>query len=296
MTEQSEQSKVGGDAAQAKLLRNKKKAFMAVAAAIALVAGGSWAVKEARGGDTGLAKKVSQQFPNTKISSTNCDIGVSGLCEVVAGPNVFYVTKDAKHAFVGALVDLDKKVDLTDKRLRELAAVNNVEGRIAGQPSPGGQAAGAAQPAGRPSAPAAKLNVTLPRDNAIVHNPGAPIKLTIFTDLNCGYCHKLWEDLKTATDIEVTEYPVAFLAADSRDKAKLALCAPDRVKAVAAIYGGGELTAPGDCTSADKAVMANTDFAQKHDITGTPTLVRADGARISGWKPLAEVRSFAKGA
>ncbi len=278
-------------------MNRKKIALLGVCATVLVAGVGGYAFKAVAGGsEAALIKKVGKRFPNTKITSANCDVDMGGLCEVVAGgQNVFYVSKDGNRAFVGAVLDTENKIDLTDKRLRELAAVNNVEGKLNGQPAAAAapqQAAAAAAPA----SPTGPLKVTLPRDNAIVHNPGAAVKITIFTDLNCGYCHKLWEDLKTAPDIEVTEYPIAFLAADSRDKAKLALCSKDRVKAVAAIYGGGELTSPGNCEAADKAVGDNTAFAQANGITGTPTIVRADGQRISGWKPVADLRAFAKGA
>lgn len=277
-------------------MNRKKLALLGVCATVLAAGVGGWAYNAVAGGsESALIKKVSKRFPNTKITSANCDVKMAGLCEVVAGgQNVFYVSKDGNLAFVGAVLDTENKIDLTDKRLRELAAVNNVEGKLNGQ-----QAAAAAPQqaaAAAPASPTAPLKVTLPRDNAIVHNPGAAVKITIFTDLNCGYCHKLWEDLKSAPDIEVTEYPIAFLAADSRDKAKLALCSKDRVKAVAAIYGGGELTSPGNCDAADKAVGDNTVFAQANGITGTPTIVRADGQRIGGWRPVADLRAFAKGA
>lgn len=279
------------------MTRKKKLALLGVGAAVLTVSLGGYAFSRGvSGGESGLTQELAKRFPNTKISAVNCDVKLAGLCEVVAGQNVFYASRDGKLAFVGAVLDTEKKIDLTDKRLRELAAVGNFEGRLSGQGAAPAQPSQPAAQAAAPEAPAGPLKVSLPVSNAIVHNPGAALKLTIFTDLNCGYCHKLWEDLKSAPDIEVTEYPIAFLAADSKDKAKLALCAKDRVKAVAAIYGGGELTSPGNCDAAEGAVDANTKFAQEHQITGTPTIVRADGQRISGWKPLADLRNFAKGA
>nr|WP_240454436.1 DsbC family protein [Caulobacter sp. 17J65-9] len=266
----------------------KKKLAMGAAAAVlmAVIAGG-WAYAQT---DSRLVSKIEKQFPNTKVSGVDCDKGLPGICEVTAGANVFYVTKDARYAFVGAVLDLNRKVDITDARLRELAAVNNAEQRINGQ---GGQVQQAAAPQ---AGPIRKINVTLPTANAIVHNAGAPIKLKVFTDLNCGYCRKLHEDLKSAKDIEVTEYPMAFLAPDSRDKARLALCAGDRAKAVDSIYLGGEVVAPDDCGGADAAVQANTEFGQQNGITGTPTIVRADGASQSGWMPIEQLRAWAKGA
>lgn len=251
----------------------------------------------------GLKEKLASEFPNTAITSVNCNIPAAGLCEVVAGRNVFYSTPDGRFAVVGSLLDLKDKVDLTDNRLRQLAAVGDAEGRINGGAAPKGAAQPPSGPVGAVGASAAPadaahgaiVRVNLPKENAIVHNAGAPLKVTIFTDLNCGYCRRLHDDLKAAKDIEVTEFPIGILQADSADKAKLALCSRDRVAGVDAVYRGGELSTSGDCVAAAKAVADNTEFARQNGISGTPFLIRADGVSNSGWMPQQELRAFLSG-
>lgn len=261
-------------------------AVLGVAAlATAAIAGGNLFGKS-------LKEKMQAHFPNTPITSAECG-GPAGLCEVVAGKNVFYTTRDGRFAIVGSVLDLDQKVDLTDQRLRQLAAVGEAENRIQG----GAGAAPAAGPAAAaPSpdraAPGPAIRVTLPKTNAIVHNPGAPLKMTVFTDMNCGFCRRLHEDLRGVTDIEITEYPIAFLGADSHQKAKLALCASDRPAAVDAIYRGGEVRTSGDCAAAEAALQANIAFAQQNNINGTPMIIRADGMTNSGWMEKSELRAF----
>lgn len=261
-------------------------AVLGVAAlATAAIAGGNLFGKS-------LKEKMQAHFPNTPITSAECG-GPAGLCEVVAGKNVFYTTRDGRFAIVGSVLDLDQKVDLTDQRLRQLAAVGEAENRIQG----GAGAAPAAGPAAAaPSpdraAPGPAIRVTLPKTNAIVHNPGAPLKMTVFTDMNCGFCRRLHEDLRGVTDIEITEYPIAFLGPDSHEKAKLALCATDRAAAVDAIYRGGEVRTSGDCAAAEAALQANIAFAQQNNINGTPMIIRADGMTNSGWMEKSELRAF----
>jgi thiol:disulfide interchange protein DsbC len=239
-----------------------------------------------------LKDKMQAHFPNTPITSADCG-GPAGLCEVVAGKNVFYTTRDGRFAIVGSVLDLDQKVDLTDQRLRQLAAVGDAENRIQGA---GAGVPGAAPTAAAPSpdraAPGPAIRVTLPKSNAIVHNPGAPLKMTVFTDMNCSFCRRLHDDLRGVTDIEVTEYPIAFLGADSHEKAKLALCANDRSAAVDAIYRGGEVRTSGDCAAAEAALQANIAFAQQNNIQGTPMIIRADGMTNSGWMEKSELRAF----
>jgi thiol:disulfide interchange protein DsbC len=266
----------------------------ASAIAVAVVATAALAASPLFGGD--LKSKMQAHFPNTPITSVDCG-GPAGLCEVVAGANVFYASRDGRFAVVGSVLDLNEKIDLTDQRLRQLAAVGDAESRIqGGRPAgPGAQAAapspGAAGPGGS-QAPGPVIRVNLPAANAIVHNPGARLKMTVFTDMNCGFCRRLHDDLKGITDIEITEYPIAFLGEDSRQKAKLALCAQDKAQAVDAIYRGGEVRTSGDCAAAEAALDANIDFARQNNINGTPMIIRADGTSNSGWMPVNELRAF----
>src|SRR5690606_40342544 len=82
---------------------------------------------------------------------------------------------------------------------------------------------------------------------------------------------------------------------DSLEKAKLALCSKDRVGAVEAIYSGGELKVSGDCSAAEAAVKANTDFFHSAGFQGTPVIVRSDGTTNEGWLPVGELRGFLGG-
>lgn len=233
-----------------------------------------------------LRDKVQANFPNTKISSVNCKTQVDGLCEVTAGKNLFYSTRDGRYIVVGSLLDLTRKVDLTDERLKQLAAVDVATGRLS-QASTGGVAA--------PTSTPAKISVTLPFANAVVHNPGAPIKIKVFSDFNCGYCRMLFTQLATTKGIEVTEYPIAILGEDSATKARLVLCAKDRPAAAFAAYTSGKIATSPDCAAASAAVEANTAFAHANGITGTPTIIRGDGTVNQGYLAPDALKAFGEG-
>lgn len=236
-----------------------------------------------------LRPALEKHFPKTPIDEVRCDVGPKGLCEVVTGRNVFYAVPGGRYVIVGALLDLVDKVDLTDKRIRELAALTSSTSKIT---SGANTSAQAPQPDPEPGV----LRVDLGRDSAIVHNPGAPLKLTVFSDLNCGYCRQLFQELKDARDIEVVEYPIAILGADSAKKARIALCATDRAKAANALYFGGDVEVPADCAEGERRLAANMAFAQANGIAGTPALVRGDGAVNRGWMALVDLRAWLKGA
>jgi thiol:disulfide interchange protein DsbC len=233
-----------------------------------------------------LVQGLKKHFPRTSIDEVRCDLGVKGVCEVVTGRNVFYAARDGRFVMVGSLLDLEAKTDLTDQRLRQLAAMSNAAGRIAGEAAP----APAAAP---PTAPGAdRIEVTLSRDSAVIHNRGARLKLSVFSDLNCGYCRQLFGELRGATDIEVAEFPLAILGADSAEKAKMALCAQDRVKAVRALYFGGDVEIPAACKEGERHLASNMAFAEANAIAGTPALIRSDGAVHRGWMSLADLRAW----
>jgi len=244
-------------------------------------------------GAPGLQKKLQKAFPNTTITSVDCR-QPTRLCEVTAGPNVFYASKDGRYAFVGAVLDVKDRIDLTDKRIKELAAVDNVAGKIGGRPSAPPNAPAPQDPG--QALPPSVIKVTLPKTNAIIHHPGAPLKLTAFTDINCGYCKMMFDALRAAPDIELTEYPMEMLNPDSGVKAKLALCAEDRAKSVEALYQGGQVRVSGDCAKAAQMVAQNTAFGRQNGIDGTPTLVRSDGAANPGFMPVDKLRAWLKEA
>jgi len=230
-----------------------------------------------------LQQRLQARFPKTRITAVDCKSVISDLCEVTAGSNLFYASRDGRYVVVGSLLDLEKKVDLTDERLRQLAAVD-------GAIRPIGATVTAPPSASTPS----RVSVDLPLANAIVHHRGAPIKIKVFSDFSCGYCRAFFAQLAANPEIEITEFPIAVLGEESRLKAKLVLCAADRMAASDATYAGRIVPGAGNCTGVDKAIDDNTRFARNHGIVGTPTIVRADGAMNPGYLDPAALKTFAE--
>jgi hypothetical protein len=106
-----------------------------------------------------LADRLQQEFPATKISGVNCDFKVKGLCEVAAGKNVFYATADGQKVFIGEVLDLKSKTNITAARISELASMASAEAKIAGGP----QQAAADQTPPPAAAPASVIKVDRPR-------------------------------------------------------------------------------------------------------------------------------------
>lgn len=269
------------------------KVIVPSALALGLVAAaGGGALALSKTANNKLADRLQQEFPATKISGVNCDFKVKGLCEVVAGKNVFYATADGQKVFIGEVLDLKSKTNITAARISELASMASAEAKIAGGPQ---QAAADQTPPPAAAAPASVIKVDLPKDNAVIHNAGAPLKLTVFADYSCHFCQQLFTDLKSHPEIEITEYPIAILGPESETKAKRVLCSSDKTAAANALYYGGEMRTAGECEAGAAKLAQNLAFARQHGIQGTPMLIRSDGATNSGWMPGDKLVAWLKG-
>lgn len=286
---------------------SRPRLFVGIAA-ITVAAAATFAVAGTidfrKGGPTAQEKRLlaslEKSLPNTKINAVSCAPGSAprGFCEFVAGRNVFYASEDGRFVLLGQILDVQSKVDLTERRAKELASVADAEARIAGRPAEASPRALAAAGPQQPARPAGGqvMKVSLPVENAVVHNPGAKLKLTVFADYSCGFCRRLFQDLQANKDVELTEYPIATLGSESAAKAKQVLCAKNPAAAAEAIYVGGRVEGPSECAEGDRRLKENMAFAQSHGINGTPLLVRRDGATNSGWMPAPELLAWLNGA
>ena len=271
----------------AKSRLQKRSTWLVVAVGSLAAVGGAVAFAMASAAPPGLHGSLAAAFPKTKITSIECRMQISGLCEVIAGRNVFYASRDGRFVVVGSILDLSKKVDMTDERLKQLAAVDVATNGIAAKPDSDGS--------GGEAQPPTKIEVTLPVSNAIVHNPGAKLKVKVFSDFSCGYCRALFTELAADRSVEVTEYPIAVLGDQSAERARLVLCARDRVSASHSAYTAGDIRTSGDCARAAAMVAENTQFARAHGISGTPTIIRGDGTVNAGYLGTDALKAFAGG-
>ena len=248
-----------------------------------------------------VRKRLEYEVPRTSFSSVTCDRPFG--CEAVAGKNVVYVTPDARYLFLGDIIDLKQKVDITQKRQQEVAVVNAAAGAILGNGRVDDVSATGPQPTAQPipqGTPGPRqggiIKITLPAANGIVHNPGAPLKISVFSDYGCHFCKAMFDELVSHPEIQVTEYPVAMVTPQSEQKAQLVLCARDRLAAGTVAFNGGQIQTLGDCRKTDGIVDQNTKFARDNGLESTPVLIRADGRTQYGFAGVDQLKSFVGGA
>lgn len=179
---------------------------------------------------------------------------VDGWYEILLGSQVAYVSADAKYVLRGELIELATNFNYTESRLngarvQTLAAVNDEE--------------------------------------TIMFSP-AKVKhsMTVFTDIDCGYCRKLHAEMddleKLGVEVRYLFFPRAGPGSASWDKAESVWCADDRNAALTDAKAGKPV-APKAC--GDDAIKEQYALGRAVGLTGTPTIVTETGEVISGYLP-----------
>ncbi|TSA21829.1 MAG: DsbC family protein [Betaproteobacteria bacterium] len=204
--------------------------------------------------DAAVRAAAKNLAPDVRVTSVRAT-PVAGVNEVVLegeqGPMLVYINDKGTYAFAGELIDINKGRSLTDERIEELTRV--------------------------------KFD-SLPLDKAIKTVKGnGKRRLVVFSDADCPYCRKLENELVKVTDVTIYTflYPIAHPAANQ--KSKQIWCAPDRAQAWSDYMLQKTLPAnSGDCPNPMEATLA---LGQKLRVSGTPTLIFANGKRAPGYVP-----------
>lgn len=251
-------------------------------------------VKDAGAKDAVALRALTQRLPRTAVTKVDC-AQVPGICEVQAGANLFYIDPSARFLIVGRIYDMETHQDLTAARLLAInpdMLVGAAATAKAQEADSAGLAPSHPQSASAPaSAPAQKVSLaSLPANGAIEWGSTANSpKVTVFSDFHCGYCRALHQTLK-AMGARVTERPISILG--TRAISEAVICAEDKAAAMERAYGDQEI-AKRACDTG--GLDANEAFARAHGFTGTPVLVREDGAVLLGFRPREFLESWLKG-
>jgi thiol:disulfide interchange protein DsbC len=195
---------------------------------------------------------LAKAMPTVKIDSLTPS-QVPGLQEVVIPGAIFYISDDGKYLLQGHLIDIEAKKDITEEklaalRLKELEAVG--------------------------------------KDNMIIFKAEKPkYTVSIFTDIDCGYCRKLHSEmdqyLAAGISIQYLFFPRAGKGSESYDKAVSIWCAKDRKKALTAAKLG---TDP-EKKTCDNPIDKHMKLAEIFETRGTPMIITEKGNILPGYVP-----------
>ncbi len=200
-----------------------------------------------------IKAKLIQSFPAHTPDSISKS-PVEGLYEAVYGTQVIYMTEDARYVIQGVVMDLDDgKRDITEvasnrARKKYMTQVNELEKIAFG-----------------------------------AENPKHTI--TVFTDIDCGYCRKLHNEMDQYASygikINYMLFPRNGITSPSYTKAVSVWCSDDRAAALTKAKNGVELPAE----NCENPVADHFELGQKIGVTGTPAILTANGELMPGYLP-----------
>jgi len=137
-----------------------------------------------------------------------------------------------------------------------------------------------------------KLIATIPKSERIVFAPpNAKYTITVFTDIECGYCRKLHGEIgelnRQGIAVEYLAFPRMGLGSQDHKDMISVWCSSDRKRALTDAKAGKPV-APRDCKN---PVTMEFDVGQRIGVSGTPAIYSTEGVQLGGYLPPAALRA-----
>jgi thiol:disulfide interchange protein DsbC len=208
-----------------------------------------------------VRQAMSKLISGHPVSSINLS-PISGLYEVMVGPQVYYVSADGKYLFTGKLFDIDKREDLTTPKISKVKA---------------------------------EMIEKVGEENMVIFAPEKyDHTVTVFTDIDCGYCRKLHSEIDqyNAHGIRVRYlmFPRAGIGSPSYDKAVNVFCADDRNEAMTQAKAGKDI----EKKKCDNPVAKEYALGQSLGVSGTPAIFLENGELVPGYVPADRMAAMLK--
>lgn len=215
-------------------------------------------VAQAQDDYTAVEERIRALAPNA-TSIAISETPIEGILMVQVSGDIVYATADGQYLIQGRVVNMDTREDLTEgakiEIRRELLAGMDTSKQIAFSPE----------------------------------NPD--YELTVFTDIDCGYCRKLHAQVEEYNDsgisIRYMAFPRAGIGSHSYEKAVSVWCATDQQQALTLAKQGSEP----DPLQCENPIAEQYQLGIALGVTGTPALLTSDGTLIPGYVPPEQLRA-----
>ncbi|MFT4247777.1 MAG: DsbC family protein [Pseudomonas sp.] len=133
---------------------------------------------------------------------------------------------------------------------------------------------------------------TIPKADRIVFSPPDPkYTISVFTDVECGYCRKLHSEVaelnKQGIAVEYLAFPRMGLGSQDYKDMVSVWCAADRKQALTAAKQGQPVSA----RSCKNPVTMEYNLGQRLGVNGTPAIFAEDGTQLGGYLPPAQLKA-----
>ena len=193
---------------------------------------------------------LAKKFPDMNIEDVR-PTPMKDIYEVVMGSDLAYVSADGAYLIAGDLYEIGTRTNLTE--------------------------------AGRQKSRVQAL-AKLDEREMIVFKP-AKVKhtITVFTDVDCGYCRKLHSEIAQLTErgvqVRYLAYPRAGPGTDDWRKMEAVWCSMDRKKAITEAKAGRDVKSQ-QCST---PVAKQFKLGEQLGVRGTPAIFTATGDYIGGY-------------
>ncbi|MFC1740491.1 DsbC family protein [Pseudomonadota bacterium] len=207
---------------------------------------------------TVVEEQIRSLVPNAQSIAIS-ETPIEGVLMVQINGDIVYATADGKFLIQGRVVNLETREDLT-----ETAKVGVRRELLDG------------------------IDTT----KQITFSPENPdYELTVFTDIDCGYCRKLHAQMEDYNEngisIRYMAFPRAGIGSKSYEKAVSVWCAADQQEAMTQAKMGAEPD-PQQC---ENPIAEQYQLGMALGVTGTPALLTPDGTLIPGYMPAEKLRA-----
>lgn len=202
-----------------------------------------------------------RQALQMEVSSV-ADSPVAGLLQVMTERGLFYTSLDAKYFLQARVYNLEEGMR------------NETEVALSG----------------------ARLEGLETFENDVIEYKAKNEKyvVNIFTDITCGYCRKLHNEMDQYNDLGITVRYLAFprggLQTKSYQDMVSVWCADNPQQAMTEAKNGSQVADK----SCETKVAQQYAFGQRMGVSGTPNIVMPDGSVIPGYQPPAQLEQALK--
>jgi thiol:disulfide interchange protein DsbC len=207
-------------------------------------------------GEAAIRDTIAKVLPDMEIVSVH-PAPFAGFAEVAVQGRIFYVSNDGKYLIHGNLLDVTRNENLT--RVSEGVLRRG------------------------------ELEQVGPERRIIFAAARPRHRITVFTDVECGFCRKLHEQIadynKAGITVEYLFYPRMGPGSEGFEQAIAVACSRDPRAALTRAKSGTPLPH----ARCENSVAADYALGQRVGVDGTPAVYAENGVQIGGYLPPAEM-------
>lgn len=206
-----------------------------------------------------LKATLEKSLPGIEIDSLE-PVANTGLFEAVIKGQVVYFSKDGKYLIQGDVISLADRSNLTEQK--------------------------------QVSVRKTMLN-KMDESKMIIFAPAKPkYTVTVFTDIDCGYCRKLHSEIAQYNELGIrvryAAFPRAGIGSEAYDDAVSVWCAKDQQQAMTDAKAGKTIAK----LTCDNPVKDDYELGQQLGVQGTPAIFLTSGQMLPGYVPPKQLRDI----